>query len=116
MSKLRLEMTTGYYDDNGYDDDKLAVDLEELIKYDGKGKCEEVCFLELFCKIEDCFLWKCKDYQYIEKKINTWVRACDWHVSANEQNFMTVQRRQEENNKGKRNSRLLIDKENINSQ
>ena len=112
VSKLRLELTIDYGDE-----DKLEVDLEELIKYDGTGKCDEVCFPDLFCKIEDFFLWKCKDYQYIEKKINTWVKSCDWHVSATKHHFVTVvQRRQEENDKEKQNSRLLIDKENVNSQ
>ena len=56
--------------------------LKELIKYDGKGKCEQVDSLEM---------------NYIElqnrRDIELWVKDCKWKVLSDKANFLLVKRK-----------------------
>ena len=55
--------------------------VEELTKYDGKGKCEKVDFLEM-------------NYLEIQNRydIEQWVRDCEWQVLADNKNYLLVKR------------------------
>ena len=68
----------GFY--NGYQE---AILVEELTKYDGKGKCEKVDFLEM----------NYLEFQ-IRHDIEQWVKDCKWQVLADKENYLLVKRKE----------------------
>ena len=56
---------------------------KELKKYDGKGKCEQVDFLEM-------------NYMELQNRrdIELWVKDCKWQVLADKENFLLVKRKE----------------------
>ena len=54
--------------------------LDQLMEYDGKGKCEQVNFLNI--------------WQQERHDIMLWVKDCKWEVVADELNFLLVKRKE----------------------
>ena len=77
----RLWLGLGF-DEVGWED--AAVDIRELTKYDGKGKCEKVDFI---------------DMKYVDLESRDHIKFCwagrgiDWRVLADESNFIIVERK-----------------------
>ena len=53
---------------------------DELTKYDGKGKCEQVNFLEMDNHMVVEF--------QIKQELKLWVKRCEWQVLADEEDFL----------------------------
>ena len=70
----------GFYENRGIEE---AHRIKELTKYDGKGKCEQVDFLEM-------------NYMELQNRrdIELWVKDCKWQVLADKENFLLVKRKE----------------------
>ena len=58
--------------------------LDELIKYDGKGKCEQVTFLGMDNHVEP----------QEKQGFKLWAKSCKWQVLADEEDILLLKRKE----------------------